>query len=595
MTFPRSRRSHSHTDAGEARGSSAAGGQGPPEYSRRVSVRRVLLALVFVMAPAAWFAPSADAERERAPVVRIPLPHDDGSLTPYTFRDAYSLVTLVYDTLLWRDANGVPRPWLARSVKRSDDGRRLTIRLETGVRWHDGRPLTAADVAFTFRLLSRRPHPRFTPQLVDLQDVEARGRDTVVMRLRRPSLGFFDQPLADVPILPKHLWEQLPVGRRAPRGLAVGSGPYRLSAHRRGEGYEFRANRSYFKGTPTVTRIRVPIIGSAAGTFAALGRGRVDMIPVPLPPTESGAQPLGMDVSRGPSYLGTVLMFNLRRAPFDRVEVRRAVAHALDLRRIAGAVTAPGGPTGAVAADRGYLHPASRWAPSTALQRFDPHAAGRVLRRLDRPIRVLVADSDPVRLRAAREVVGALRRAGARVELRRRSAEAVARAVGQDGAPPTFEAAIWSAPPLASYDPDFLRAVFGPGMALNYSGYSSRRFERLADRVASSPSAPSRQVAVTAELRRLTRDAPVVPLFFYDGAYAYRPAVYDGWVFVKGAGILDKLSFLPRPAGREAPLDTLPSSASGGSDGFPIFGALALVLVAGVIAVVARASLRERA
>ena len=215
--------------------------------------------------------------------VRLPFPAYDGTLTPYTFGSGYPLVTLVYDTLLWRDASGIPRPWLARSVKRSDDGRRVTVTLRDDVRWHDGRALTAADVAFTFRYAAGRYHPRFTPALRNVRRVRTQGRTTVTIDLRAPSLGFDDQPLADLPILPRHLWRGLPAGRRAPRGLAVGSGPYRLVRADPKQGYVLRANARFFLGPPRVAEIRVPIIGDADDTYEALRERRLDMVPLILP------------------------------------------------------------------------------------------------------------------------------------------------------------------------------------------------------------------------------------------------------------------------------------------------------------------------
>ena len=72
-------------------------------------------------------------------------------------------MSLVYDTLTWRDAEGIPRPWLASSVDRDETGRHVFVRLRPRLRWQDGRPLTAADVVFTYRYMAARPHPRFTP------------------------------------------------------------------------------------------------------------------------------------------------------------------------------------------------------------------------------------------------------------------------------------------------------------------------------------------------------------------------------------------------------------------------------------------------
>ncbi len=519
--------------------------------------------------------------------VRIAFPRDDGTLTPYTFELGYPLVTLVYDTLRWRGGG----QWLARSLRRSDAGKRVTIRLRDGVRWHDGRPLTAADVAFTFRYFARRFHPRFTPQLEAVQRVEAVGAGTVVFTLRHPSPGFGVLPLSDVPILPRHLWERLPAGAAAPKGLPVGSGPYRLVEHRRGRGYRFRANGGYFLGRPRVGRIDVSFFGDFDRAVRALEARRIDALPFTIPEsTQDRVRRAGFKTSFGTLFTGTTLMFNLRRAPFDRPEARRAVASALDLQRIARNETIGG--ADAVPADRGYLHPASGWTTPGTVYRFEPARARAAFRRLRLPrIRVLAPDNDPVRREAGRQVVLALQRAGAAVTLVEVSARRLAAAVGQDGGSVDFEAAIWNSPPLASYDPDFLRVVFGSGRApLNYSGYRSSEFDRLAARAASAANPRDRRVLVKDELDLLARDAPVVPLFFQEGAFVFRHGVYDGWLYAGGSGILDKRSFLPRvlrPVRRPPAAATAPDSSGSDSGlGLPGFVALGLLGVALAIAAV---------
>ncbi len=553
-----------------------------PHLWRHTAIAVLLGAALALLSPGGALA-------QRAELVRIPFPQEDGSLTPYTFELGYPLVTLIYDTLTWRDTGGVPRPWLARSIRRGEGGLTVTVELRRGVRWHDGRPLTADDVAFTFGYVARRPHPRFTPQLRDVESVEAVDRDTVVFRLERPSLGFSDQPLADVPILPRHLWEGVGPGGLAPTGLPVGSGPYRLVEHREGELYRFEANRRYFRGEPGARAIEVPIIRRPQATFDALRERRVDAVPVSVPADARGLRGVDVAVAEGTSYVGTVLMLNVARPPFDRLEVRRAVAQALDLGRITRA-SAGGELRGAAPADRGYLHPDSPWAASSVLHRFRPEAARIAFAELGvPPITVLVPRNDPTRVEAGRQVVLALRRAGASARLRELQPAALARAVGQDGSAPGFEAAIWSAPPLASYDPAFLQALFGDPAStpLNYPGYSSERFERLARAVSSAGTVRARRRAVDRELRLLARDLPVIPLFFGAGAFAYRPAAYDAWEFVRGAGILDKRSFLPRrgrPAAAPPVVD--PRDEGEGDDGLSL---LPFLLAGGALLALAAA------
>lgn len=541
------------------------------------------IALTLLAGNAAQASAQAPAER-----VRLPFPSYDGTLTPYTFSLGYPLVTLVYDTLMWRDAGGVPQPWLARSITRSNGGRRLTIRLRDGVRWHDGRPLTAADVAFTFRYVADRYQPRFTPQLEDVRRVRATGRLTAVIDLTRASPGFDDQPLADLPILPRHLWRGLPAGRAAPEGPAVGSGPYRLVSAGRTRGYVLRANRRYFRGIPRVGEIRVPIIDDAEETYNALRERRVDMLPLNLSEPTAGdlAQTIGIGVKRGASYVGTMLVLNVRRAPFNKLEARRSLNAALDVDRIARRA-AP-----ALAADEGFIHPSSRWGTRQRLERppADTERAGAVLG--SRTVQVLAPGNDPVRLEAGQEVVLALRQAGANARLVRRTRAQLERATGLDGSQPTFEAAIATIPALASYDPNGLTRLFGSDQRtapLNTSGYRSDEFDAVAERVASASDEAQRRSATRELIGVLGHDLPAIPLFFSRGNYAYRPSVYDGWTYVEGSGILDKRSFLALGAGgaasAEEPADVTrtPVSDDGDDGGGNLVNIISLVIVAAVL------------
>lgn len=534
-----------------------------PPHGRRC-VGAALLVVASTTVPAGV---GAQSPAPPVPVLRIPFPRDDGTLTPYTFELSYPLLTLVYDTLMWRDAQGVPQPWLARSVDPTTDGTRLMVHLANGARWHDGPPVTSADVAFTFDYVAKHRHPRFTPEITVVDHVETPDPLTAIIVLRHPSPGFLDQPLADLPIIPAHLWKGLRRDQLAPDGLPVGSGPYRLVEHQAGLSYRLQANADYFRGPPAARTIEVPFIGSAEAMLQALERRTVDAIPVSLSAAlTERVKAEGLTVKTGPSFLGTVLLFNLRQAPFDRLDARQAVAAAVDVERISNLV----GDT--VPATRGYLHPDSAWAPPDPLpQPSSPPGAAVGGLAAGAPLEVLAPDNDAVASEAARQVAMGLDRSGIRAAAKLIPAAEMGKALGEDGSTPSFTLAISSSPALPSYDPDYLLHVFGsdPRSApLNYSGYKSARFDQLAERTASTADARARRAIVAETLQLLATDLPVVPLFFSKGAYAYRPAIFDGWVLVKGGGILDKGSFVgPRPPSQAAPtsgaIKTTPSPPSG--------------------------------
>ena len=550
----------------------------------------IALALCAALAPA-WPAAAAAATSSRSQDrLRIAIPGDDGGLTPYSFESGYAFMSLVYDTLTWRDAAGRPQPWLARSIDRDPSGLNVDVRLRSGVHWHDGRPLTADDVVFTYRYIAGRPHPRFTAELQDIRSVQATGPLTIRFALRRRSLGLTDQPFADVPILPRHLWNGLPEGRNAPAGRAVGTGPYRLASYERGEGYRFTANRDYFRGAPSVARLEVPIIRREDSIVDQLRRRRLDAVPITVPPGSTPSRLAGVRFSDEVSYTGTMLLFNVAARPFNRVAARRAVARALDLDVIAG--NAAGVDGGTVVADRGMLHPQSRWARAGVLHRFDPGAARLAFAEQGfGGFRVAAPRNDPVRRAAGKRVVRALRALGANARLTELSPRALDDALGRRDKPATFDAAVLGIPALASFDPAFLRVVFGdPRTAsLNDGGYRSAEFQRLARAAAAARTERERRGLVNDQLRLLARDLPAVPLLFGGGTIAYRPVAYDRWVGVRGSGILDKRSFLRGAAARSAPAETaneLPADITDPSDdqGFtlvPIIIGLAAVLLVG--------------
>lgn len=523
--------------------------------------------------------PAGQAQRPSAAVLRIPFPQDDGSLTPYTFELGYSLMTLVYDTVMWRDANGVPRPWLADSVTTSADGLTVTIHIAPGAAWQDGPPVTSADVAFTFLYVATHPHSRFTPEVADVTSIDTPDSATALVHLRQPSAGFEQEPLSDVPILPQHLWANLPADALAPSGIPVGSGPYRMVSHAEGKAYRFQAVDGYFRGTPAVKTIEVPIIRDQASTVKALETRSVDALPFSLSSGDIAqlTRDAGVRMEAGDLYDGTVLMMNTRQAPFGRSDVRRAVSEALNLPQIAADLGS------AVPAGRGYLHPASGWAAKTEVQQYNPAKARAVLGGVRNAVTVLAPDNSGVEQEAGRQVVLALQRAGLNARLRVVPVPTLEAAIGLAGQTPSYEVAIWGAPALASYDPGLLGRLFGSGQQLNLTGYANATFDAAASRIDATPEPGARRAAVQQAVDLLASDAPVVPLYFLKGEFAVRPAVYDGWVYVKGSGILDKLAFVDPAPPRPGDLAAGPTAGAAGGTGAPLLEIAAALALAAVV------------
>ncbi|MBA3416967.1 MAG: ABC transporter substrate-binding protein, partial [Chloroflexia bacterium] len=163
-------------------------------------------------------------------LVRFAWGTDVGSPTPFQVSTAGPagavLLSLVYDTLTWKDGEGII-PWLATEWEASDDGLAYTFRLVDGAAWHDGQPLTAADVAFSFDYYAQHPYRWLSTAIVERVTVAAPNQ--VVVRLKQPYAPFLEEIAGLVPIVPAHVWSKVadPTTYEG-ADASLGSGPYKL-------------------------------------------------------------------------------------------------------------------------------------------------------------------------------------------------------------------------------------------------------------------------------------------------------------------------------------------------------------------------------
>ena len=243
-------------------------------------------------------------------------------------------------TLARYDSALVPRPYLAREWTWSPDRRTLTFRLASGVRWSDGVPTTARDVRWTLDA-ARDPavgYPRLD-DLADLASVAAPDDSTVVLGFSAPQAAFPDV-LADLAILPAHLLDSVPraaLRRAAWNEHPVGNGPFRFVRHESNRRWVFAANPDFppaLGGPPKIARLVLAVVDEPVTKLAALVDGELDF---------AGIQPAYAGYVRRDPRLRVLdypllftygLVFNTRRAPFDRVEVRKAISAALDRREL---------------------------------------------------------------------------------------------------------------------------------------------------------------------------------------------------------------------------------------------------------------------
>ncbi|HEU4680151.1 MAG TPA: ABC transporter substrate-binding protein [Gemmatimonadales bacterium] len=239
-------------------------------------------------------------------------------------------------TLARYDSTLTPKPYLARRWEWSPDRRALTFHLETAVRWHDGRPTIAGDVAWTLNA-ARNPstgYPR-AGELAQLGPVVAVDDSTVLLPFREPQPRFPDL-LTDLAILPAHLLDTVPPARLRQAGwnsAPVGNGPFRFVAHEPNRRWVFDANSAFpaeLGGPPRLDRFIVVVVNEPTTKLAALTSGELDF---------AGIQPAHAEFVRRDPRLAVIsypllwtdgIVFNTRRPPFNRLANRRALNGAID-------------------------------------------------------------------------------------------------------------------------------------------------------------------------------------------------------------------------------------------------------------------------
>ena len=243
-------------------------------------------------------------------------------------------------TLVRYDSTLVVRPYLARAWRWSDDGRTLTLQLHTVVRWHDGRPTTARDVAWTLDA-ARDPatgYPRLA-ELAAVTRVSAPDDSTVVVRFGVPPRHLPDV-LTDLAILPAHLLDSVAPGdlrRAAWNARPVGNGPFRFVAHEPNRRWIFAANPDFpaaLGGPPRLDRFIVVVVDEPTTKLAALTAGEIDFAGINPAHAAFVRRDPRLAVVEYPAIFVYGIVFNTRHPPFDDPILRRAVALALDRREI---------------------------------------------------------------------------------------------------------------------------------------------------------------------------------------------------------------------------------------------------------------------
>lgn len=501
-----------------------------------------MLTLVLGIPALAMLGTRASAQ-EGQRTLRIAIPRDFANLSVYTAgaSDADPYVGLVYDTLFSTPYVDEPKPLLAESAEPRPGNRSWTVKLCDDVRWHDGERFTAEDVVFTFELYRDGEPNRWThhaSESPDMKRVEALGDDEVRITCAQPCPTLRDITLADLPILPEHVWSKVKNPAKFD-GAAIGTGPYRVERHVPGQRYELIANKRYFAGEPVADALVLPILPEPSAAFLALRSGQVDAVSAPAPPqlVKSLEADPEVDVVGATPLSDAELVFNMDRKPFGSTALRRAAMLAIDKDRLLETVQQGRGISGS----RSWPHPVSPWTGSNPPMHHDPRAGRRLIERdglRGTDLEILVPQQDPGIQRTAELATKDLRAVGIDASTRALDQATILELADRG----RFDAYVWPATAHALSDPTQLIQSF---KARSYLGtYANAKVTRLLEQAEAAATVDEFRSLISRTHKLIPEDPPVIPFYYPEQRYGVRPAAFGGWKGSPGLGVVHKFSLV---------------------------------------------------
>jgi peptide/nickel transport system substrate-binding protein len=245
----------------------------------------------------------------------------------------YARIPQIFEPLAIWDAQLGPVPLLAESIEPNADGSVWTVRLRKGITFHNGKPLTADDVIYTFQQIMNPKDPGYGALAMQMVDVKNLKKvDTYTVQF--PCHGPFSMFLKTLPVYEYFI---VPVGWKA--GQTIGTGPFVLDSFVAGQASTMSRNKNYWQnGLPYVDKVVMTDYTEESARVNALISGQVNCIDQLSAPSIAQLRSSGMqlNISEGGGFCPFTMRIDL--APFSNPDVREALKLCVDRPAIRTAV-----------------------------------------------------------------------------------------------------------------------------------------------------------------------------------------------------------------------------------------------------------------
>jgi peptide/nickel transport system substrate-binding protein len=576
-------------------------------------------ALLLLPATALAASPTSSASPSSQIIYRVGIQSDVDNMNPFStyMTIPWECFRVGYNFLTWYDADYQPTPDLADPVPTvanggiTDGGRIWTFHLRPNVKWSDGVPLTASDVAYTYNRILRQKLGMYIGYFTNVTKVVASDARTVVITCSQPNAVL---TALYVPILPEHIWSKVPDGKVSTWSNVpmVSSGPFQVTEVQNGKFVKLTRNPYYKDGfgkEPTVDVVLFDMYQEQDSLVDDYKVGNLDaaieLVPgfyrtlKNMPGSTLVAAPalgfheLGMNCYKSPKSKGNPLLLDVR--------VRQAIDYAIDKHAIA--TTAMDGLAPVASSLLSPVQQFYRWTvPADQQYTYDPAKAREILDAAGykmgsggirvapngKPLKFrLAALTDyPTDIPAAKMISAYLKAVGIGTTVQIMDEGAFT----DDNYATNDDLYIWNW--NADIDPGYILSTFTTGQMLNGSDseYSNPAYDALYIKQSEAMNPADRKVVIDRMQQILYKDSPYAILWYNTNIQAFRTDKWTGYSSVPPGGHGAALRNMLRTTYVDLKPRTASTTQSGGGGAVVIIA----ILAAAVIAVVAVTLLLRR-
>jgi peptide/nickel transport system substrate-binding protein len=255
--------------------------------SARTSIVASLGVCLALGAGLATIVSAAPASASSPTTLRVEADTSISTFNPFTayYNGELNVLGSIYPTLTTLNQQGLPQPYLAQSWSVSSNQLTWTFKIRSGLKWSDGKPLTAADAAWTLNLIMHNAAAgQANGSLVaNFATVTAPNATTLVITTKKPQANmlYVSVPIVGIPIVPEHAWASHVSGIANFKNMSfpvVGYGPWVLSGYVPNQYTTLTANKSFFMGAPHYDKLIIQYFTNSDAAVAALRSGQLNEI-----------------------------------------------------------------------------------------------------------------------------------------------------------------------------------------------------------------------------------------------------------------------------------------------------------------------------